>query len=192
MHSYCRLISNYTHNTFSWINVPQAPKSPIGAILNFLQKFAEVFANYCLSPVINCSAVSMTPAKNLLPVSLTPAINLCHGFSVNNLSPVTKTPAITLSPVTTTPVITLSPVTTTPLINIHSRISPQIFKKIRNGPNGILRGPEDTDLWKKTWSRKFRVRLPLRSPGINSMEPILLSNVAWARICKRLRSFRTI
>ncbi len=38
----------------------------------------------------------------------------------------------------------------TPLINIHSRISPQIFKKIWNGPNGILRGPGDTDLWKKS------------------------------------------
>jgi hypothetical protein len=34
----------------------------------------------------------------------------------------------------------------TPLINIHSRISPRIFEKIRNGPNGILRGPGDTDL----------------------------------------------
>jgi hypothetical protein len=29
----------------------------------------------------------------------------------------------------------------TPLINIHSRISPRIFEKIRNGPIGILRGP---------------------------------------------------
>jgi len=52
----------------------------------FFRKFAEIFANYFLSPVsttpvINCSAVS-TPAKNLLLVSLTPAINLCHGFSV--------------------------------------------------------------------------------------------------------------
>ncbi len=37
----------------------------------------------------------------------------------------------------------------TPGINIHSRISPQIFEKIRNGPNGVLRGPGDTDLWKK-------------------------------------------
>ncbi len=42
------------------------------------------------------------------------------------------------------------PVFLTPLINIHSRISPQIFKKIWNGPNGILRGLGDTDLWKKS------------------------------------------
>jgi hypothetical protein len=37
----------------------------------FFRKFADIFANYCLTPVINCSAVSLTPA-----------INLCHGFSV--------------------------------------------------------------------------------------------------------------
>ncbi len=46
----------------------------------------------------------------------------------------------------------------TPLINIHSRIYPRIFEKIQNGPNGILRGPRDTDLWKETWRRKSRVR----------------------------------
>ncbi len=33
----------------------------------------------------------------------------------------------------------------------HSRISPRIFEKIWNGPNGILRGPGDTDLWKKSY-----------------------------------------
>jgi hypothetical protein len=34
----------------------------------------------------------------------------------------------------------------TPLINIHSRISPRIFEKIRNDPIGILRGPGDSDI----------------------------------------------
>jgi hypothetical protein len=34
----------------------------------------------------------------------------------------------------------------TPLTNIHSRISPRIFEKIRNDPIEILRGPGDTDL----------------------------------------------
>jgi hypothetical protein len=38
-----------------------------------------------------------------------------------------------------------SPVSLTPMINIHSRISPQIFEKIRNGLNGILGGPGDND-----------------------------------------------
>ncbi len=41
-------------------------------------------------------------------------------------------------------------VDTADTVNIHLRISPQIFKKIWNGPNGILRGPGDTDLWKKS------------------------------------------
>ncbi len=43
-----------------------------------------------------------------------------------------------------------SPVSLTPPIDIHSRLSPQIFETIWNGPNGILRGPGDTDLWKKS------------------------------------------
>ncbi len=43
----------------------------------------------------------------------------------------------------------LSPVSLTPLYNIHSRLSPRIFEKNRNDPNGILRGQGDTDLRKK-------------------------------------------
>jgi hypothetical protein len=39
-----------------------------------------------------------------------------------------------------------SPVSLTPLTNIHSRFSPQIFEKIPNDPNGILRGLGDADL----------------------------------------------
>ncbi len=66
---------------------PPGPQVFHWSHFDFFRKFAEIFANYCLSPVsttpvINCSAVSTTPAKNLLPVSLTPANNLCHGFSV--------------------------------------------------------------------------------------------------------------
>jgi hypothetical protein len=54
-----------------------------------------------------------------------------------------------------------SPVSLTPLINIHSRISPRIFEKIRNGPNGILRGPRDTDLWKNL-KAKVSCQTPFR------------------------------
>jgi hypothetical protein len=39
----------------------------------------------------------------------------------------------------------LSPVSFTPAINNNSRISPRIFEKIQNCPNGILMGMEDTD-----------------------------------------------
>ena len=39
----------------------------------------------------------------------------------------------------------LPPVSTTPVVNLEPRISPRIFEKIRNGPNGILRGLGETD-----------------------------------------------
>ncbi len=53
----------------------------------FFQKFAEIFANECLSMTldiiaISCTALSTTLAKTLFSMSLTPAINLCPGFSV--------------------------------------------------------------------------------------------------------------
>ena len=103
----------------------------------FFGKFAEIFANYCLSPVsttpvINCSAVSTTPGKNLLPVSLTPAINICHRFSVivgvvdtgeqfitgdnntgDNFVAGDNDTGEQLSPVTMTPAINLLPLTRT-------------------------------------------------------------------------------
>ncbi len=62
---------------------PPGPQVFHWVLFEFFQKFAEIFANQCLSPVsttpvISCSVVSTTPAKNLAPMS----INLCHGFSV--------------------------------------------------------------------------------------------------------------
>ncbi len=39
----------------------------------------------------------------------------------------------------------LPPVSTTPVANLELRISPRIFEKFRNGPNGILRGLRETD-----------------------------------------------
>jgi hypothetical protein len=63
--------------------------------------------------------------------------------------PVSLTPAKNLSPVSLTPPNSLSPVSLTLLINIHSRFSQRIFEKIRNDPNGLLRGPGDTDSGKK-------------------------------------------
>ncbi len=43
----------------------------------------------------------------------------------------------------------LPPVSMTPVVNLELRISPQIFEKILNGPNGIRRGLGETDSWKK-------------------------------------------
>jgi hypothetical protein len=38
-----------------------------------------------------------------------------------------------------------TPVWLIPVVNLELRISPRIFEKIRNGPNGILRGLGETD-----------------------------------------------
>jgi hypothetical protein len=39
----------------------------------------------------------------------------------------------------------LPPVSTTPVVHLELRISPQIFKKIPNGPEDILRSMKETD-----------------------------------------------
>jgi hypothetical protein len=43
----------------------------------------------------------------------------------------------------------LPPLSLTPVANLELRISPRIFEKIRNGPNGIIRGLGETDSRKK-------------------------------------------
>jgi hypothetical protein len=48
----------------------------------------------------------------------------------------------------------LPPVSLTPLANLELRISPQIFEKIQNDPNGIIK--------KKTRSKKSCDTVPLR------------------------------
>jgi hypothetical protein len=50
-----------------------------------------------------------------------------------------------LPPVLLTPVANLPPVSLTPVVHVDLRISPRIFRKIRNGPNGILWGWGETD-----------------------------------------------
>ncbi len=47
--------------------------------------------------------------------------------------------------VSTTQVANLPPMSTTLVMHLELRISPRIFKKIRNDSNGILRGLGETD-----------------------------------------------
>jgi hypothetical protein len=54
------------------------------------------------------------------------------------------------------------PVSLTPLINIQSRISPRIFEKIRNGPNGIL-GARGTLIYEKKLKSKISCQTPFKS-----------------------------
>jgi hypothetical protein len=75
----------------------------------------------------------------LPPVSLIPAANL---------PPVLLKPVANLPPVSTTQaklVANLPPVSLIPVVHLYLRISPRIFEKIRNGPNGILWGCGETD-----------------------------------------------
>jgi hypothetical protein len=98
----------------------------------------------------NLPPVSLTPVANLPPVSTTlvnwwqnlPPVSL---IPVANLPPVSLIPAAKLPPVSLTPVANLPPVSLILVVNLELRISPRIVEKIRNGPNGILRGLGETD-----------------------------------------------
>ena len=71
-----------------------------------------------------------------------------------------------LPPVSTTPAANLPPVSATPVVNLELRISPRIFEKIRNGPNGILWGWGKL-IHKKTRSKKSRDTVPLTVSSVN-------------------------
>ena len=78
--------------------------------------------------------VSLTPAANLPPESTTLA-KLVAKFAAGVADTGGKLP-----PVSLTPVATLPPVSLIPVVHLYLRISPRIFEKIQNGPNGILWG----------------------------------------------------
>ncbi len=111
------------------------------------------------------SAVSMTPVINLSPVSTTLPIKENPWRRL--IACVNDTADKFVSGVVDTAEQFIAGVfDTADTVNIHSRLSRQIFDKSWNDPNGILRGPGYTDSWKKNWSRKSRVRLPLRSVSV--------------------------
>jgi hypothetical protein len=78
-----------------------------------------------LTPVISCSAMSMTTAKNLSPVLLTPVNNLYFPGVIDTIQKKTKSlkfiavvndTAENCSPVSTTPLINFLAVSATPAI----------------------------------------------------------------------------
>jgi hypothetical protein len=92
----------------------------------------------------------------LFPLFATGVIDTGGKFSAGvvdtggKLPPVSLIPVANLPPVSTTLaklVANLPPVLLIPVAIL--RISPRIFEKIRNGPNGILWGCGETDSWKK-------------------------------------------
>jgi hypothetical protein len=60
----------------------------------------------------------------------------------------------------------------------HSRISPRIFEKIRNGPNGILRGPRDT-VYEKNLKAKISCQIPFKDSKIKGWYLILNAIPMW-------------
>ena len=95
----------------------------------------------------------LTPVAYFPPVSTTLS-KMVEKFATSvadtggKLPPVSLIPAANLPPVSTTQaklVANLPPVSLIPVVHLYLRISPRIFKKIRNGPNGILWGWGETD-----------------------------------------------
>ncbi len=60
----------------------------------------------------------------------------------------------------------MPPVSLTPVANLELRISPRIFEKIRNGPNGIIRGLGETGSRKKPEAKKSRDTVPLSKDDV--------------------------
>jgi hypothetical protein len=111
------------------------------------------------------SPVTTTPAINLLSVTRTRTPwrwgaakdrRKLKGINRRYLRPPD------FSPVSLTPLNSLSPVSLTMAINNNSRISPRIFKKIRNGPYGILRG-RGTLIYEKKLKLKISCQTPFKS-----------------------------
>jgi hypothetical protein len=95
-------------------------------------------------------------------------------FYSTSTTPVAGTVATTMK---TLLIEDLPPVSMTPVVHPELRISLRIFKKIRNGPNGILRGLGETDSRKKPevenlMALSFRfhsLQSYMQCPSINSL-----------------------
>ncbi len=185
---------------FSWISFPPAPEYPIRTV-----KFSEIFTSK------GAPTVSATPVVNLPPVSTIPAANLplacrrcqrhqqqtmgtissCRYLIVNLKAKIhiyvnstfQSCPNKIIKILLIEDFFHLPPVSTTLVVNLELRISPRIFEKLRNGPNGKLRGLGETDSWKKP-----EVDISWHCPLKHSIEYI----VASLEIVNALFSERTI
>ncbi len=121
-----KIFNQKNFNNFIW--------SPLGSRGN-------KYINFCLqvhfqvSAALYCSNyMSLTPVANLSPVSLIP-VAICHWCQQHKGNWWQNLPPVSLIPVANLP-----PVSLTPVVHLDLRISPQIFEKIRNYPNVIIRG----------------------------------------------------
>ncbi len=68
--------------------------------------------------------------------------------------------------------VSLTPVNSFSAVSFTLAISPRIFEKIQNGPNGILMGLGDTDSWKKTELENLVSESPLRATIISIADQV--------------------
>ncbi len=177
---------------FSWISFPQASEYTITAISNFFENsrrysrlkvhhrcqwhrsqmekilrqknfknFAwaplssrvNIYINFCLQIHFQVSAAWYC-SHYLPPASLTPAANLhrwhrwqiCHRCQQHKGNWWQNLP----------------PVSLTPVVHLDLRVSPRIFEKIRNGPNGILWGGGGKLILKKNRKEKIAWHCPFK------------------------------
>ncbi len=84
----------------------------------------------------------------------------------------------------------LPPVSTTPVANLELRISPRIFEKIRNGPNGILRGlGEKNQKSKISWHCPFTLGLSYRHWLVQRQQKIVFLSPQ-EQYCKRAGAWK--
>ncbi len=148
-----------------WFFMNQFPPSPW--VLRFFRKFAEIFAAQgsppvSLTPVANEKIFNQKNFNNFVGTPLDSRVNKYINFCLQVHFKVSADwhcshclPAASLIPTTILPpvslilVANLPPVSLITVVHLDLRVSPWIFEKMWNGPNGILWGWGETDLWKQ-------------------------------------------
>ena len=158
---------DFLRQVFLWITFPQAPDNNIRIISNFFEIRGDIRKSRCTTGVVDTGGKFATGVKDaggkLPPVSMTPVAN--NGNNIWLQTPESELEGKNLyicflyyPKVTTNKIIKifliedffhLPPVSLTPVANLELRISPRIFEKIWNGPNGIIRGLGETGSRKK-------------------------------------------
>ncbi len=105
-------------NSFVW--------TPLGSRVN-------IHINFCLQVHFKVSAAWYCP--HYLPQVSTTLAKLVAKFVTGVIDTGGNLPQVSLSPV-----VNLPPVSLIPVVHLDLQISPRIFEKIWNGPNGILWG----------------------------------------------------
>ncbi len=157
---------------------PQPQIIPFGTFRIFSKICGDIRKSRCTTDVNDPGGklppVSTTPAANLPPVSATRwqtmrttsgcrylKVNLKAKLYIYVNSTIQRCPNKIFKIFLIEDFFYLPPVLTTLVVNLELRIYPQIFEKIRNGPNGIYSGAWRKLIREKTRSRKSRGTVPL-------------------------------